>query len=273
MVEESQAETSKAQPPRVGERLKAEREAQGLELADIAQRTRIPQRHLESIEASNYSALPSTTYAMGFARAYARAIGADEVAIAHDLRGELAVSWQPPVRPERYDPSDPARVPPRGLALGGAVLFVIILIGLAMWYGAGSWTDGEVTGPAPKVATAPGVPGAAVLPAPEPAATPAGGPGQVVLTAVGEVWVRIYDGNNQTLAIRTMQPGERYEVPLDAERPMINVGRPDQLTVTIDGQQVAPLGGPERALRDVGISAEALRARGAPAPAPAPGAG
>jgi cytoskeleton protein RodZ len=47
---------------------------------------------------------------------------------------------------------------------------------------------------------------------------------------------------------------------------MINVGRPDQLVVTIDGQQVAPLGGPERAIKDVGISADALRARTAAAP-------
>jgi cytoskeleton protein RodZ len=108
--------------------------------------------------------------------------------------------------------------------------------------------------------------GAAIPPTPQPAPTPAAGPGQVVLTASGEVWVRIYDGANQTLAIRTMQPGERFEVPRDADRPMINVGRPDQLVVTIDGQQVAPLGGPERAIKDVGISADALRARTAAAP-------
>ncbi|WP_448501630.1 RodZ domain-containing protein [Sphingomonas sp.] len=266
MVDESHMGASQDLPPQVGARLRAEREAQGLELADIAQRTRIPQRHLEAIEASNYSALPSTTYAMGFARAYARAIGADEVALARDLRGELATGWQPPVRPDRYDPSDPARVPPRGLALGGVALFVLILIGIGIWYGAGNWSGREATAPAPKVATVPGVPGAAIPPTPQPAPTPATGPGQVVLTASGEVWVRIYDGANQTLAIRTMQPGERFEVPQDADRPMINVGRPDQLVVTIDGQQVAPLGGPERAIKDVGISADALRARTATAP-------
>ena len=51
-------------------------------------------------------------------------------------------------------------------------------------------------------------------------------------------------------------------VPMNADRPRINVGRPDQLTVTINGSQVAPLGDGSRAIKDVGISAEALRGRG-----------
>ncbi len=62
-------------PTRPGDILRYEREAQGLTIADIAARTRIPQRHLESIDASDYSGLPSTTYATGFARAYAKALG------------------------------------------------------------------------------------------------------------------------------------------------------------------------------------------------------
>lgn len=267
MVDDSQTGTSHALPSCVGDRLRTEREAQGLDLADIAQRTRIPLRHLQTIEASNYSALPSTTYAMGFVRAYARAIDADEVALARDLRGELATGWHPPVRPDRYDPTDPARVPPRGLALAGVALFLVILVAIGIWYGTGTRSDDAPTAAAPVVTTVPGVPGAAIPPTaqPVPAATTTG-PGQVVLTATGEVWVRIYDGSNQTIATRTMQPGERFEVPANAVRPMINVGRPDQISVTIDGQPVAPLGGPERAIKDVVISAEALRARGTGAP-------
>jgi cytoskeletal protein RodZ len=67
-------------PATVGEKLRAAREAQGLGLAEIAAATRIPQRHLEAIEKSQYASLPSITYALGFAKAYARAVGIDEVA-------------------------------------------------------------------------------------------------------------------------------------------------------------------------------------------------
>ncbi|WP_409456254.1 helix-turn-helix domain-containing protein [Sphingomonas sp. J315] len=46
-------------PVKVGEKLRDARLAAGLELADIAGRTRVPQRHLAAIEASDYSGLPS----------------------------------------------------------------------------------------------------------------------------------------------------------------------------------------------------------------------
>ena len=40
----------------VGEQLKSARESRGLTLGDIATQTRVPMRHLEAIEAANYSA-------------------------------------------------------------------------------------------------------------------------------------------------------------------------------------------------------------------------
>src|SRR3546814_18877825 len=60
-------------PASAGDRLREAREKQKLSIADIAQRTRVPIRHLEAIEQGNYGELPSPTYAIGFAKAYARA--------------------------------------------------------------------------------------------------------------------------------------------------------------------------------------------------------
>jgi hypothetical protein len=79
-----------AQPERAGDVLRVALEAQGLTLADVAGRTRVPLRHLEAIDASDYAGLPSPTYAVGFGRAYARAIGADEVRIAQMVRDDVA---------------------------------------------------------------------------------------------------------------------------------------------------------------------------------------
>ena len=50
-----------AQPRPPGERLRQARVAQGLTIADIAARTRVPTRHLEAIETGDYSGLPSPT--------------------------------------------------------------------------------------------------------------------------------------------------------------------------------------------------------------------
>jgi len=59
----------------IGSRLKAAREAQGMSLDDIAAKTRVPIRHLQHIEKGEWDALPAPTYSVGFARAYATAVG------------------------------------------------------------------------------------------------------------------------------------------------------------------------------------------------------
>ena len=75
-----------------GDRLRSAREARRMELSHVAAETRIPIRHLESIEASAFDALPSRTYAIGFARTYARIVGLDEKSIADAVREE-ALRW------------------------------------------------------------------------------------------------------------------------------------------------------------------------------------
>jgi cytoskeletal protein RodZ len=58
-----------------GEKLRRERERQGLELADIAIATKIGTRHLQSIEDEDLSRLPGGVFNRGFVRAYARHLG------------------------------------------------------------------------------------------------------------------------------------------------------------------------------------------------------
>ncbi|MEG3087665.1 helix-turn-helix domain-containing protein [Sphingomonas sp. PB4P5] len=257
-------------PKSVGERLREAREAQGVSLAEIAARTRVPLRQLEAIEADNYSGLPSVTYAVGFAKAYARAVGADEVAIARDVR---AASDQTVQRTnyEAYEIDDPKRTPSGGVLVGSLIVVALLLVAVALWYGtslfrgddgtAAAVTANEIAPQAPVEQT--------IVPAPT--------TGQVVLTATDEVWMRVYDAAGKTLFQNTLKPGERYEVPSDANGPMINVGRPDKLQVTLNGSAVPALGDGRLAINDVGVSAAALTGRSsgtAPAPAPtAPAAG
>lgn len=250
----------------VGERLRAARLEAGLELSDIAGRTRVPLRHLEAIERGDYGALPATTYATGFTRAYARTLDMDEVAIVHDLRGELQhVAETPEYQP--YEAADPARVPPRWLAWGGVVAALVVVALFGWWY------SNRTASPAPEqVAQAPvaeAAPAAnAAAAAPQAAAAPP--TGTVVLTATQPVWLRIYDAADKRLFEKEMAQGERYEVPADANQPMILTGRPDALQVTVGGQPVPALGDGKRSISGVVLTAAALAARNAPSPAATP---
>ncbi|UZK65118.1 helix-turn-helix domain-containing protein [Sphingomonas sp. M1-B02] len=248
-------------PARVGERLRAAREAQGLDIGEIASRTRIPQRHLEAIEKSNYSGLPSSTYAVGFAKAYARAVGADEVAIAREVRAELG---DVPIRPVSvpYEMHDPTRVPPPWLAWGGALFALVVLIGVGLWYGTGLFRGGA---PASEnlIAIEPGNATAAVA---EPVAAPGG---QVTLVATDTVWLRITDANGKRLFEKEMVANERYDVPADADRPRVRTVRPDRIQVLLNGSSVPPLGLGANPV-EVEVTAAALQARGQPNGAAAP---
>ncbi|MEI9853031.1 MAG: RodZ domain-containing protein [Sphingomonas sp.] len=256
-------------PATVGDKLRGSREAQGIDLADIAARTRIPQRHLEAIERSNYASLPSITYAIGFAKAYARAVGLDEVALAREVRKELGgVGPERAVPVPAYQAMDPTRSAPGPIVWIGLAVTLLVLAAAGVVYGT-DWFRGGVPPPEPLV-----VAGGEPSPTPSAAAVPETG-GQVTLIALDTVWLRITDATGKRLFEKEMAPGERYDVPRDANGPIVRTGRADKIQVTINGSNVAPLGPPEQII-DVPASADALRARGAtplsagPAPLPRP---
>lgn len=272
-VEEAAPENAEFTFQTVGEQLKAERERRGWTMDEIATRTRIPIRHLESIEKSNFSKIPGTTYALGFARSYARAMDMDEVKLGTNLRAELAEAGQSsyPAPSQNYEPADPSSVPSKMLAWTAAAVGVLVIAGYFIFRSfnldstpAPSDTAVIVTQPA---ANAPATNTPALAP---PAAAPA--TGDVVLTATGVVWIKIYDANKKRLFESEMKAGDTYTVPADANGPMIVTGRPDLLTLTVGGKAVAPLGTGERTVADIGISAKALSERPAAAaivPSPA----
>lgn len=252
-------------PAKVGEKLRIARESQGLDLSEVASRTRIPQRHLEAIEKGDYKGLPSITYAMGFAKAYARAIGADEVDIARDVRAELAGVERAAPMPD-YPFEESSRVPPRGLAWAGLAVAVLVLIGVGLWYGTHLFRPG-----APTTDNLVQVQDNAASPAaaPDNAAAPAvpAGEEHVTLVALDTVWLRVTDESGKRLFEKEMAPGERYEVPIDIAHPRARTGRPDKIQVTINGSNVPPLGDGVETV-NVDVSAAALRARGQPGAAP-----
>lgn len=244
-----------------GERLRQGRLAAGLELADVATRTRIPLRHLEALEADDYGALPSPTYSTGFAKAYARTVGIDEVAIAADVRRAISLGGRERHEYVAFEPADPARTPPKILAWTAAAIAILLLVGYGVWRNLSLPADGP---PAAEIAAAdPEQPAAPTPAAAQP--QPAQG-GQVILTANDSVWLRISDAAGGRLFERELAAGERYEVPADANGPRILTGRPQALTVTVGGREIPPLGPADRTINNIPVDAASLTARLTAAP-------
>src|SRR6476620_10466513 len=119
-------------PPTVGERLRVAREKQKLSLEDLAAQTRIPQRHLASIETAEWDSLPAPTYTIGFAKSYASAVGLDRAEIGNQLREEMGGQRFASSSADVFEAADPARTMPKGLVIG-AIVAVILLIALMSW--------------------------------------------------------------------------------------------------------------------------------------------
>ena len=76
--------------------LRRAREAGGYTLQDVAAATRISQRFLAAIEASEYASFRAPLYAIGFAKTFARHVGVSEGWVADVVRERIAGERPPP---------------------------------------------------------------------------------------------------------------------------------------------------------------------------------
>jgi cytoskeletal protein RodZ len=259
---------------RVGDRLREARERAGMTLKQLSADTRIPERHLVLIEKGDFAALPAKTYATGFARSYARAVGMDERAIAGEVRAELAANEAGDrYRAASFEPGDPARIPSRGLALFSMFALILLIAGGVMFYdrvlapgsGPGSLLEEQRLAQQAASRSAKQVPAATAAPA------PVNGP--VVFTALEDgIWVKFYDGSGAQLMQKQMAKGESYTVPAEASGPKVWTGRPDALAITVGGKAVPKLAEAEGIVKDVPVTAQALLERGPAGGGPTDGA-
>ena len=242
----------------IGERLRQTREAKGMSLDEVASQTRIPIRHLQHIEREEWDALPATTYCVGFAKAYANAVGLDGPEVARELRDRIGGTRTRAPAPEYYEQADPARVPPKSTLVIAAVVLVVFLVGYLIWR---STLNDEPVTPGVEVAV------------PETKAPPQGQPAQpqplqpqalagqqVTLVATEEVWLRISDGGNSIFE-GILQPGQRFAVPATAQQPVIRTGRPQVLRILVGARDIGPIEPVERTVDNISLRPEALAAR------------
>ena len=244
-----------------GQRLREAREAKGISLEEIAAQTRIPTRHLASIEVGEWDKLPAATYSIGFAKNYASVVGLDRAEIGEQLRAEMGGSRVPPMNPEVYETVDPARTMPKGLVFGALALLAIFVLAFT-WLNNRSLESSAPVAEADNVA-APVENVAAPAAQPTPAAT-----GLVVLTATEAVWLEVRDGPT-VLRQGEMTPGQSFEVPANATAPVLTTGKPEALRITVGTTQIPAIGEPGRTVSRVSLKGADLLGTAAGTPAAA----
>jgi cytoskeletal protein RodZ len=253
--------------PTVGERLGAAREKMKLSLEDIAAQTRIPLRHLESIENADWDHLPAPTYTVGFAKSYAGAVGLDRTEIGEQLREEMGGQRFTSSQVEVLEAADPARTMPKWLVFG-AVAAVILLIIVMSWLNSRTLNQADEPAPAPQVATAPALP---TQPA-APPAQPAAAQGPVVLTALGPAWIQVKD-QGKTLFEGELAAGQAYNVPPTAVAPVLKAGKPEALQIKVGAATAPPVGQAGKVASNVSLKPADLMRGPTATPAPAATAG
>ncbi len=116
---------------KAGVRLKEARLEKGLSLEEVSKQTKIKTAFLESIENGEYNKLPSSSYALGFVRNYARFLGIKDSEILPLFKREYDSETAYRVLPQGFDSKE--EFPLKGFRLkqtflvGIVVFFIFIL--------------------------------------------------------------------------------------------------------------------------------------------------
>jgi cytoskeleton protein RodZ len=115
-----------------GAQLRSAREALGLSLASLAQKTRVQPRIISAIEHNDLPSIPPKPFGRGFVRAYAREVGLDPEQTVRDYFAQFPPA--PAVTSAGPDP-EAEPWPARTSWLGAAALIAIVLVTLAVFRG------------------------------------------------------------------------------------------------------------------------------------------
>jgi cytoskeleton protein RodZ len=266
-IEPLDEEPIEAELSPVGERLRVAREEKGLSLEDVAAQTRIPQRHLVSIETGDWDSLPAPTYTIGFAKNYAAMVGLDRVEIGNQLREEMGGQRFASTSTDVFEPADPARTMPKWLVIG-AIVVVVVLVALMSLLNRRSLDSTDQPAASVQTTQTTSTDPAATSPQP-PAPPPTSGQGPVVLTATAPAWIQITD-QGRSLFQGELQPGQSFIVPATAAAPLLKAGKPEALKITV-GSSTAPQIGPAGKVTTASLlPSELMKTPQATAPATAP---
>jgi hypothetical protein len=243
----------------IGAQLRSSREAQGMTLARLAERTRVQARILTAIELNDLSSIPPKPFGRGFVRAYAKEVGLDPEQTVRDYFGRFAPSEPvaPPAPTHGNGRSPQALGLMSALAAAGLVLAALWLIpndpsattsGPAQPAAIG--TSGAA-GDGPTVGGA--QPAAAATTSAEPPAPAAPSPMKLEVTAARPSWLAAY-ADGRRVEYRLVPEGSQLTFRGDREI-TLRVGDAGALRLIVNGRDAGLLGRPGE-VRTVRITPE-----------------
>ena len=261
----------------LGPALRKAREGLDLEIEDIAQATKVRSGYIASLEAFDLDALPARPFAIGYLRAYARALGLEPDAVVGRFLAEA------PRIDEALRPPAGLRKAPRRLGVvGGAA--VLIAVSLTAWNIArhakadpprravvASHIAAQASGPAKLGAPLPPPPEASTPPAyatpglgaatddlPAPVlgarfvqagpiygAPPVSSASDVILQARKSTSLIVRGGGGAVYFARELSPGESWRAPAATAGLTADVGNPAAVEVFAGGVSKGALSTPQ----------------------------
>lgn len=110
----------------LGEALRAARVASGLSMAQLSTATRVHPRYLTALEQGEFAVLPSRIFSIGYVRAYAGALGLDELTAVERFKREFPEKAVPLQAPTGTAVQQMRRTSPKVLALAAVVLVPVV---------------------------------------------------------------------------------------------------------------------------------------------------
>ncbi|WP_313001612.1 helix-turn-helix domain-containing protein [Brevundimonas sp.] len=110
----------------LGEALRAARLASGRSMAQLSTMTRVHPRYLTALEQNEFSVLPSRIFSMGYVRAYAGALGLDELTAVERFKREFPDAAVPLQAPTGAALQQMRRTSPRILAALGVLVLAVV---------------------------------------------------------------------------------------------------------------------------------------------------
>lgn len=257
----------------VGEILRRARMQKGLSVTEAATYLFIREQHLESLERSDFDALPGRVYVIGFVRTYAEFLGLDGARVIHLLKRQSQGLGTPQSLNAHLLPSD-SRLPSVPII---AVAFAALLLVMIIWISYQGARIGDVdhiidvphktddmavlekmaAEPAPVSVNVPSVK-PTVLPAPKVVAAP------VRIEIVADSWIELRNPEGRVVEARVFRAGEGFNIadPIDefGRAHTITMGNAAGVKILVDGAAVPPLGGENKVRRNVSLKPETLRA-------------
>jgi cytoskeleton protein RodZ len=246
----------------IGSALQRARLAQGLQIADVAERTRIRASLISAIEASDFEACGGDVFARGHVRAIAAALDIDAGPLLESMGAVGTPSALAAVEPESLDIWElrtRAHIPSEARTWAAIAVTALVIVAALVWRaGANDATPALDPETLPSVTTSAT---ASVTPEPTPTATPTatasaspvvtstvhGGLIQLQLDCLETSWVRVVGGNG-TVFEGTLRAGESKALSSDTDV-TVTIGNAAGITLRVNDLDFGSLGAPGEVFR------------------------